>query len=205
MTDHSVIERYYHWHSRIYDATRWSFLFGRSTLIQQVTALGVPAHILEIGCGTGRNLQALCRRFPQARLVGLDLSEDMLNRARRRLTDHAGQVELIHGAYEHPLGTRPAFDLVVFSYTLSMMPRDWENAIHYAYWDLQPGGLIAVVDFHDAPLKGFKHWMALNHVRLDGHLLPKLRGSFQPQHQEIRHAYGGLWRYFLFIGATRNH
>ncbi|MBK9054941.1 MAG: class I SAM-dependent methyltransferase, partial [Chloroflexi bacterium] len=29
------MERYYQFHARLYDATRWSFLFGRSTILQQ--------------------------------------------------------------------------------------------------------------------------------------------------------------------------
>ncbi len=33
------LERYYRFHSRIYDATRWSFLFGRDKLVRIITKL----------------------------------------------------------------------------------------------------------------------------------------------------------------------
>jgi ubiquinone/menaquinone biosynthesis C-methylase UbiE len=47
---------YYRLHSKIYDATRWSFLFGRHRLIELVASHKTPTRILEVGCGTGTNL-----------------------------------------------------------------------------------------------------------------------------------------------------
>lgn len=43
-----------------------------------------PDTVLDAGCGTGRTAQALLRRYRGCRVVGLDLSEGMLKRARRR-------------------------------------------------------------------------------------------------------------------------
>jgi S-adenosylmethionine-diacylgycerolhomoserine-N-methlytransferase len=34
--------------------------------------------VLEVGCGTGRNLVKLARAYPEARLFGLDVSREML-------------------------------------------------------------------------------------------------------------------------------
>ena len=65
----------YRWHARIYDLTRWVFLFGRREIIRQAACrMTRPARILEIGCGTGRNLVELAERFPAASVTGLDLS-----------------------------------------------------------------------------------------------------------------------------------
>jgi len=83
-----------------------------------------------------------------------------------------------------------------------MMHKNWESVIEYAQQDLKPGGLIAVVDFHDSSFSWFKRWMGMNHVRMDGHLLPRLQSLFRSLHLEVNHAYGGLWSYFLFIGQT---
>ena len=197
------IERYYHFHARIYDATRWSFLFGRAELIQEIVSRFVLSNILEIGCGTGKNMANLCHYLPQARLVGLDISEDMLRQARKNLAAHPSRVELLHRTYDRPIKAKPAFNLILFSYSLSMMHKDWESAIEYAQQDLRSGGLIAVVDFNDSSFSWFKRWMGMNHVRMDGHLLPRLQSSFRSLKLEINHAYGGLWSYFLFIGQTR--
>ena len=196
------IERYYRFHAGIYDVTRWSFLFGRAELIQEIVSRFVLSNILEIGCGTGKNLVNLCHYLPQARLVGLDISEDMLRQARKNLNAYPSRVEFLHRTYDRPIKAEPAFDLILFSYSLSMMPKDWESAIEYAQQDLRPGGLIAVVDFNDSSFSWFKRWMGLNHVRMDGHLLLRLRSSFRPLYLEINHAYAGWWSYFLFIGQT---
>lgn len=196
----SSIEQYYRFHSRIYDATRWSFLFGRNAIMQHVAATTAPTNILEIGCGTGTNIVGLARTFPQAAITGLDISEAMLQVARENLRSLASRVTLLHQAYDRPLQFSLPFDLILFSYALTMFNPGWEQAIEYAHSDLAPGGRIAVVDFHNSPFPSFKEWMGVNHVRMDGHLLPLLESCFCPRTVVVRPAYTGLWTYLLFIG-----
>lgn len=91
---------YYRFHARIYDATRWSFLFGRSRILKLTAALApAPARILEVGCGTGRNLLELAELFPAAQLTGVDLSGAMLDVARRKTAHLGSRVRLVQGAY----------------------------------------------------------------------------------------------------------
>jgi len=66
--------------------------------------------------------------------------------------------------------------------------------------DLSPNGMIAAVDFHDSPVALFKTWMQINLVRMDSHLLPELSLNFHPDTFEVRSAYGGIWKYFLYLG-----
>ena len=199
---HRALQRYYRLHAGIYDLTRWSFLWGREALVRQVAVRFTPSSILEVGCGTGKNLAHLGRLFPRAQLWGVDLSADMLAVARKKFQGRAHPLTLIQAAYDRPVAEKPYFDLVVFSYALSMFNPGWEQALTAANQDLAPGGVIAVVDFHDSNSPIFKHWMGLNHVRLDGHLLPALKSHF-PQHEAtIRTAYAGMWSYFLFIGQA---
>lgn len=199
---HRALKRYYRLHSGVYDLTRWSFLLGREALVRRVAARCAPAAILEVGCGTGRNLGQLGRRFPQARLCGVDLSGDMLAVAAKKLASLAPRLTLIQAAYDRPVKPAPFFDLVVFSYALSMFNPGWEEALAAAGRDLTPGGVLAVVDFHDSGRPLFKRWMGLNHVRLDGHLLPGLQARFPLYESAVRPAYGGVWSYFLFIGRA---
>jgi S-adenosylmethionine-diacylgycerolhomoserine-N-methlytransferase len=124
----------------------------------------------------------------------------MLRVASKNLGARLGAVDLLHEAYDRPLYPEPRFDLILFSYSLSMINPDWQKVIQYAKADLNPGGLVAVVDFHDSAVGLFKQWMGVNHVRMDGHLLPALASAFQPQRLETPQAYGGLWQYFLFVG-----
>ena len=196
-----ALQRYYRFHARIYDATRWSFLFGRTDLIERLASRHAPANILEIGCGTGSNLVRMARRFPQARLTGLDLSADMLTRARRRLTPYGDRITLLHQPYAGLPDHRPGFDLIVLSYCLSMINPGWEAVIANIRQDLAADGLIAVVDFHDSDQAAFRRWMGVNHVRMTGQLLPELHARFRPLDTTVQRAYGGLWRYFRFIGV----
>jgi S-adenosylmethionine-diacylgycerolhomoserine-N-methlytransferase len=172
------IEGYYRLHTRIYDATRWSFLFGRDAILDRIP--GSPRRILEVGCGTGRNLVRLCRRFPRASVAGLDAAGAMLDIARRAAAPFGSRVDLRHGRYEAPVGGRDGFDLVLFSYALSMFNPGFEAARETARADLAPGGHVAVVDFHATRSAAFERWMAFNHVRMNGQLRPVLRATFPP-------------------------
>ena len=46
-----------------------------------------PSEAVDLGCGPGNSTELVARRFPQARLTGLDNSADMLAKARERLPD----------------------------------------------------------------------------------------------------------------------
>jgi len=197
------VERYYRWHAPIYDATRWSFLFGRTDILLEVANVVAPRRILEVGCGTGRNLMQLCRLFPTAEVTGVDLAEAMLERARRVTAPYSRRVRLVGRAYDAPMAATPGFDLVLFSYALSMFNPGFENALAAARRDLIPGGYLAVVDFHDTRRRAFADWMSVNHVRMNGQLRPLLRDGFEPGIDRLHRAYGGLWRYLLFVGRKR--
>lgn len=195
-----ALRRYYRLHARMYDWTRWSFLFGRGELVRWLAAGGPPRRVWEIGCGTGANLRRLARQFPQARLTGFDGSADMLAVARSSLHRRARSVTLREGFYQAPLRPDPPPDVILFSYCLTMIHPGWEQVIEAAVEDLAPGGRLAVVDFHGSDTAWFRRWMAVNHVRMERHLLPALEASCQPERCGIRRAYGGWWEYFLFVG-----
>lgn len=198
----AALERYYHWHAPIYDPTRWLFLFGRSALLRRLAAGPAPRHVLEVGCGTGRNLEALARQFPNAHLTGVDLSPAMLARAERKLHGCGARVRCLRNGFRAALPLDPPCDLVLFSYALTMMNPGWEEALRTAAAQLSAGGRIAVVDFAGTPWPWFRRWMACNHVRMEAHLLPGLRASFHSEFAEVRPAYGGVWRYLLFVGRA---
>ncbi len=144
----ALMDGVYRYQRHFYDLTRKYYLLGRDRMIAD---LEVPAggRVLEIGCGTGRNLVTLARRYPQATAVGVDISEAMLETATRQITrrDLAGRISVRAGdasALEQlELGQ---FDRVVFSYTLSMMPV-WQQALEQGFARLAPGGSVHVVDF----------------------------------------------------------
>ncbi len=196
-----ALASYYRWHAGIYDLTRWAFLFGRRPLIKAVgSAIASPQRILEIGCGTGKNLVALAETFPDAQITGLDLSKDMLDRAGKKISRFGDRVKLLHRPYDGPVSADQKFDLIVFSYSLSMINPGYDQVIETSRTDLSPDGVVAVVDFHESRWDWFRKWMGVNHVRMEGQILKQLERHFSPLRCQVSHGYGDLWRYLLFIG-----
>lgn len=142
----ALMDRTYRHQRRIYDLTRAWFLLGRDHLIAD---LDVPAggRVLEIACGTGRNLDQIARRYPGCDLYGLDISEQMLESARAKLGMRAVLVQGDACGFdaERSFGVAQ-FDRIVLSYSLSMIP-DWPAALFEAMRHLAPGGRLHIVDF----------------------------------------------------------
>lgn len=195
------LKKYYNFHARFYDQTRWSFLFGRRQLIQNLPDLPPHPRILEVGCGTGKNIELLEYLFPDARIFGVDLSESMLDKARKKFDNR--QVSLIRKAYGKSALELEPFDIILFSYSLSMLGDDIDAALQQACKDLKPGGFIAAVDFHQTPFRWFQSWMSRNHVAMDGRLPALLRKYFRADQCTIEKAYLGFWQYFHFMGTSK--
>lgn len=134
-----------------YDLTRKYYLLGRDRLIDEL-APPPGGTVIEIGCGTGRNLIAAAKRFPDARYFGIDISEAMLTTARANVAKAglSDRITLAQGdatAFDAmALFGVARFDRVFQSYTLSMIP-DWQGALREGASKLSPGGRLDVVDF----------------------------------------------------------
>lgn len=154
MSDHSALMDDVYRHQRyIYDLTRKYYLFGRDTLIREL-ALRDGERVIEIGCGTARNLIVIAKRYPGARLYGLDASQEMLKSAAASIARHglSDRIKLVR-AYAEDLtpqlfGEDAPFDRAIFSYSLSMIP-DWRKALRAAAAAVGPEGYIHAVDFGD--------------------------------------------------------
>jgi S-adenosylmethionine-diacylgycerolhomoserine-N-methlytransferase len=129
----------------VYDFTRKYYLLGRDGLVR---ALAAPAggSVLEVGCGTGRNLALVARRYRSARLFGIDISAEMLKNARRNAPGARFAQGDATGFDAGRLLGEAAFDRIFLSYTLSMVP-DWQGALDQAARLLAPGGQLHIVDF----------------------------------------------------------
>jgi S-adenosylmethionine-diacylgycerolhomoserine-N-methlytransferase len=147
------MDRMYRYQRHIYDLTRKFYLLGRDDLLRSLPRRP-GLSICEIGSGTGRNLVKLARWSPECALYGVDVSNEMLASARASLK-RAGADGRVKLAAVSADGFDPQaafgverFDVVFFSYVLSMVP-DWRAALAQAQRILAPGGLMAIVDFGD--------------------------------------------------------
>lgn len=197
-----TIQQYYQWQSKIYDLTRWSFLFGRKKIADLLPVdRQAELKILEVGCGTGFNLKRMAKYFPKANFTGVDVSADMLTIARQNNTAYLNRMEFVEAPYGPEGVNFPGqMDIILFSYSLTMINPQWSALIDQAQLDLKPGGFVAVVDFHGSQFQWFKHHMSNHHVRMDSHLQYYLQKNFTPIHNQSKKAYMGVWEYLLFVG-----
>lgn len=168
--DHgALMDHMYRGQRHIYDLTRKYYLFGRDRLVTDLACQRGDA-VLEIACGTGRNLAMVAREWPGAELHGIDISREMLRSAQAKLGDGArlavGDACRLDTASS--LG-RARFDRVILSYCLSMIP-DYAGALDQAAALLAPGGSLHIVDFGDGagmprPLaQALRGWLGRFHV-----------------------------------------
>ncbi len=148
------MDRMYRYQRHIYDLTRKYYLVGRDQLLQTMVINGGD-RVLEVGCGTGRNLIRLAQTYRRARFYGLDASHEMLKTSQAKVA-RAGQqkrVTLCQGfaedfCYQSTFGLREPFDVIFFSYSLSMIPT-WREAIITALTNLRERGHLIILDFWD--------------------------------------------------------
>lgn len=127
-----------------------------------------PRLVVDLGCGPGDLTLGLARRWPQARVVGVDSSPEMLQRARERDTE--GRVEWVEARAEEwdPAATGDAVDVLVTNATLQWVPTHlcliptWVQA-------LAPGGTFAmqVPSNFEAPSHRLMREVAARHPRAE--------------------------------------
>jgi S-adenosylmethionine-diacylgycerolhomoserine-N-methlytransferase len=110
------------------------------------------SRVLEIGCGTARNLIVAARAYPDVQFFGIDVSFEMLQTARRfverEVLAHDIRLARADAATFDPalLFGVPGFSRIFVSYSLSMMP-GWRAVLERALAWLAPCGELHVVDF----------------------------------------------------------
>jgi S-adenosylmethionine-diacylgycerolhomoserine-N-methlytransferase len=187
----ALMDKVYRRQRYIYDLTRKYYLFGRDRMIREL-ALRPGEKVVEVGCGTARNLIRIAKLYPQTELFGLDASSEMLrtaadNIARAGLTH---RVRLVHGYAEKLtpalFGLESPFDRILFPYSLSMIP-DWRGALAAAEACLAMGGSIHVVDFGDLSGLGalagalLRGWLRLFHVKPRTEILHEIEAKLATQ------------------------
>jgi SAM-dependent methyltransferase len=133
------MERMYRPQRLIYDLTRKYYLLGRDKLIERLDAR--PGEVLiDIGCGTGRNLEAIARRYPNTRLFGLDVAGVMLETTAGRFAKAGLPAPGLARAAAEDLAPLTQFGIaaahhLLFSYSLSMMDdRSRHPAARHGPW-----------------------------------------------------------------------
>jgi phosphatidylethanolamine/phosphatidyl-N-methylethanolamine N-methyltransferase len=137
------VKRAYKLYAPAYDLVfDWIFHPGREAAIR-LCDIRPGQHVLEVGIGTGLNLPLFPRR---ARITGIDLSEEMLRKAKERVQE-LGLSNVTLRAMDATVMDFPenAFDSAVATYTISAVP-DPVGVLREMRRVVKPGGNIVVLN-----------------------------------------------------------
>lgn len=99
--------------------------------------------VLDVGCGTGEVLKSISEEYPDVRLYGIDISEEMLKQAKAKLNRKA---VLSAGDADHIPFTNNEFDLIVCTDSFHHYPNP-QQAVDEFYRMLKTGKFLALCDF----------------------------------------------------------
>jgi trans-aconitate 2-methyltransferase len=143
-------------------------------VLKRLQAINIPetVHILDAGCGSGRVTVELLNAYPQAKVTGVDASENMVREARNTLSRFGKrvsvrQVDLIE------LAAQQAFD-VIFSTAVFHWIKDHDRLFANLWRALRPGGLLLAQCGGGPNLKRLKE--RADRVRLQPEFAPFFEG-----------------------------
>ncbi len=127
-------------------------------------ALLPPGHILDLGCGTGLELNWYFAQNPGGKVTGIDLSERMLRELRQKFPDRA--LHLLQGSYfEIPLGEN-SFDGAVSVESLHHFTKEEKLPLYQKLWAaLKPGASFILTDYF-APDDAYEDFYRAELLRL---------------------------------------
>ncbi len=140
-----------------YDPITQYVLPPNETVVRQalINAVKVkPRRILDLGCGTGSTTLMLKQAFPEAEVIGLDLSPYMLVRAEDKARTAGLKILWRHGNAEKTSYQNASFDLVTASLLFHEIPNVVSQAIlHESFRLLVAGGQVLILDGNQNTLR----------------------------------------------------
>nr|MDQ3818782.1 methyltransferase domain-containing protein [Acidobacteriota bacterium] len=146
--DEPFVRRRYNRIARYFVLFEWLFLMPRGIRRKAVDRLELKegASVLEIGCGTGRNLALLVEAVgPEGRVYGVDLSEGMLAKAEELRTQSGWRNVTLARSDAASYDAPEHVDGVIFSLSYAVMPNHRE-VLRRAWEQLSPGGRLVIMD-----------------------------------------------------------
>ncbi|MCA1992506.1 MAG: class I SAM-dependent methyltransferase [Coleofasciculus sp. S288] len=118
------------------------------------TINGTPRRILDLGCGTGSTTLMLKQAFPQAQVIGLDLSPYMLVMADHKAKIAGLTIEWRHGNAEETGFADGYFDVVAASLLFhETPPAATKSILRECFRVLIPGGQVVILDGNQKTLR----------------------------------------------------
>lgn len=165
MSESSVLSAYRRW-APVYDHTFGRIATeGRKHAVEIINAR--QGRVLEVGVGTGLSLPLYGKHLE---IVGIDLSPEMLEKARARVAKMA--LDNVAGLYEMDAGhltfADNSFDTVVAMYVMTVVPEP-ERVMRELSRVCKPGGEVILVN-HFSQEEGLRGWVERRMAPFAGHL-----------------------------------
>jgi predicted O-methyltransferase YrrM len=140
-----------------------------------------PATVLDFGCGMGSSTMILARRYPSARLLGVEVDAELLRVAEARATYYrvGERVSFYVSPSGDTLPPLPGVDLIVLSGVVEHLLPSERGRVLSDLWKLLPSGGVLVIDqtpnrafpveMHTTRLPGLNYvpdWVAQRLARL---------------------------------------
>jgi phosphatidylethanolamine/phosphatidyl-N-methylethanolamine N-methyltransferase len=153
--DEDAVKTAYRRWAPVYDNTFGRFASeGRKHAVEIINQS--KGRVLEVGVGTGLSLPAYARHLE---IVGIDLSPEMLEKARERVSGE--RLRNVTGLYEMDAGELAfpdaSFDTVVAMYVMTVVP-DPEKVMRELSRVCRPGGEVMLVN-HFSAEEGMRGWV----------------------------------------------
>lgn len=175
---HYSTRAFYNQLSFLYPVINFFLKGQRKTLIEEVNS-ALPGKLLEIGIGNGSHIPL----YTTHQIMGIDISEAMLNKA-KRFEDDRIELKVMNG--EELTFAEASFDYVVMSHVLAVT-KDPDRLLGQAHKVLRPGGQLFILN----------HFTPGNWLRLVDHAFQPLSSLFHFRSSFYLHQIKGLQQFTL--------
>ena len=122
------------------------FRILRKKIISHIRKLNPSGRLIDAGCGPGYLIVQLAKEFPRLELIGVDISNEILERAKIRATHHGRKIEFKEGSVENLPFPNEYADFIISTFSL----HHWINpdrAFQEIYRVLKKEGIALIFDF----------------------------------------------------------
>jgi ubiquinone/menaquinone biosynthesis C-methylase UbiE len=162
--------------------------------IIELAKLNENGTLLDVGCGTGTLLCEIAKRYHNIDIIGIDVSQNLLDVAKQKIQQHGDQIELkIASVLELPYPDN-TFNVVVTSIMFHQLDiEEKSKAVQEIYRVLKTGGRYVSAEFGPKASNPIRKWLAKGEWTLyPSHLRD---AGFSISHEQLARA---MWRKQVF-------
>lgn len=156
-----AVRRKYNWIALVYDIIYRGYVRKTTSLAAEAVTLENVREVLDIGCGTGELEKKLLDKNPNLKILGIDISQEMLERAAKKF-ENSPNLSWKEGDFLKADLPSRLFDAAYSLSNLHYFP-DPQAVLRRAASVLKPGGFFVLIDWNRNSFKGrvYNRYMSL--------------------------------------------